>query len=107
VGRPINKCEAQGRLGVVAGEGKSLIHRSGCGSFGIDGVDQRRVRIHLRNIGLYVNESDQRNVWQFMITPDKRLVDKRLVRSFEGYGFDGMRCEVDGNLLSAGSARER
>jgi len=47
---------------------------------------------------LYVNESDQRNIWRFTITPDRRLVDKRLIRRFEDHGFDGMRCDVDGNL---------
>jgi len=47
---------------------------------------------------LYVNESDQRNIWRFTIAPDKRLVDRRLIRTFEDHGFDGMRCDVDGNL---------
>jgi len=47
---------------------------------------------------LYVNESVQRNVWAFTITPDKRLADKRLIRQFEDHGFDGMRVDVDGNL---------
>ena len=46
---------------------------------------------------LYVNESVQRNVWAFGITEDG-LSDKRLVRQFEDHGFDGMRCDVDGNL---------
>jgi sugar lactone lactonase YvrE/nicotinamidase-related amidase len=47
---------------------------------------------------LYVNESKQRNVWAFKITADKTLSDKRLIRQFEDHGFDGMRCDVDGNL---------
>ena len=47
---------------------------------------------------LYVNESVQRNVWAFTITPEKTLTDKRLVRRFEDFGFDGMRTDVDGNL---------
>lgn len=47
---------------------------------------------------LYVNESVQRNVWAFDITAEKRLGKKRLVRRFEDFGFDGMRCDVDGNL---------
>ena len=46
---------------------------------------------------LYVNESVQRNVWAFTITKDG-LTDKRLVKKFEDHGFDGMRCDVDGNL---------
>lgn len=47
---------------------------------------------------LYVNESVQRNVWAWTITAEKRLSDKRLVRQFPDFGFDGMRCDVDGNL---------
>ena len=47
---------------------------------------------------LYVNESVQLNVWVFDINPDKSLSNKRLFRKFDDYGFDGMRCDVDGNL---------
>ncbi|MCA9061409.1 MAG: SMP-30/gluconolactonase/LRE family protein [Planctomycetaceae bacterium] len=47
---------------------------------------------------LFVNESVQRNVWAFDITEEKTLRNKRLIRQFEDHGFDGMRCDVDGNL---------
>lgn len=47
---------------------------------------------------LYVNESLQRNVWAFSITPSGDLIDKRLLRQFPDHGFDGMRADVDGNL---------
>lgn len=47
---------------------------------------------------LYVNESVQRNVWAFDIDKDGSLANKRLVKKFEDHGFDGMRCDVDGNL---------
>jgi gluconolactonase len=50
---------------------------------------------------LYVNESVQRNVWAFTIKPDGSLADKRLLKKFEDHGFDGMRCDVDGNLYIA------
>ena len=46
---------------------------------------------------LYVNESVQRNVWAFDITADG-LANKRLIKKFDDHGFDGMRCDVDGNL---------
>jgi sugar lactone lactonase YvrE len=46
---------------------------------------------------LYVNESAQRNVWAFDITADG-IANKRLIKKFEDHGFDGMRCDVDGNL---------
>jgi sugar lactone lactonase YvrE len=50
---------------------------------------------------LYVNESVQRNVWAFDIGTDGSLSKKRLVKKFDDFGFDGMRCDVDGNLYIA------
>ena len=47
---------------------------------------------------LYVNESVQRNVWKFPIQPDGSLGDKQLIKQFPDFGFDGMRCDADGNL---------
>ncbi len=47
---------------------------------------------------LYVNESVQQNVWAFDIGADGSLSSKRLVKKFPDHGFDGMRCDVDGNL---------
>jgi len=47
---------------------------------------------------LYVNESVQRNLWAFTITDNGDLTDKRLLKKFPDHGFDGMRCDVDGNL---------
>jgi gluconolactonase len=50
---------------------------------------------------LYVNESVQRNIWAFTITPERTLAEKRLLIQFPDHGFDGMRCDVDGNLYVA------
>ncbi|MDB5307328.1 MAG: gnl 3 [Gemmataceae bacterium] len=47
---------------------------------------------------LYVNESAQRNVWAFRVKADGTLGEKQLVKKFDDHGFDGMRCDVDGNL---------
>jgi sugar lactone lactonase YvrE len=47
---------------------------------------------------LYVNESVQRNIWAFPIKPDGTLGEKRLLKKFPDFGFDGMRCDVAGNL---------
>jgi sugar lactone lactonase YvrE len=47
---------------------------------------------------LYVNESDQRNIWRFTITADNRLVDRKRIARFKDHGFDGMRCDEEGNL---------
>lgn len=47
---------------------------------------------------LYVNETSQRNVWAFPIQDDGSLGPKRLLKQFPDFGFDGMRCDVEGNL---------
>lgn len=47
---------------------------------------------------LYVNESVQRNVWKFPIKEDGTLGEKQLIKQFPDHGFDGMRCDADGNL---------
>ena len=47
---------------------------------------------------LYVNESQQRNIWAFKITDQHILTEKRLLINFPDFGFDGMRSDVDGNL---------
>jgi sugar lactone lactonase YvrE len=47
---------------------------------------------------LYVNESVQRNVWAFTIEPDGSLTHKQLLKKFDTHGFDGMRCDAEGNL---------
>ncbi len=46
---------------------------------------------------LYTNESVQRGVWAFPITA-QGLGERKLVKQFPDHGFDGMRCDVDGNL---------
>jgi gluconolactonase len=50
---------------------------------------------------LYVNESDQRNIWVYDIHENGTLGNKRLFIAFEDYGMDGMRCDMNGNLYVA------
>lgn len=47
---------------------------------------------------LYVNESVQLKVWAYDIQSDGSITNKRLFHTFEGYGMDGMRCDIRGNL---------
>ncbi len=47
---------------------------------------------------LYVNESVQRKIWVFDIAADGSLSGKRQFAEFPDHGFDGMRCDADGNL---------
>jgi len=47
---------------------------------------------------LYLNESIQRNIWAFPMLHDGTVGPKRLLKQFPDYGFDGMRCDIEGNL---------
>jgi gluconolactonase len=47
---------------------------------------------------LYVNETVQRNVWAYDLSPNGEISNKRLLIQFPDYGMDGMRCDVTGNL---------
>jgi len=47
---------------------------------------------------LYVNESVQRNVWCYDLSPGGDVSNKRLLHHFPDYGMDGMRCDAAGNL---------
>ena len=53
------------------------------------------------NKTLYVNESVQRNVWQYRLSPDGRISNKKLLIHFEDGGLDGMRTDKHGNLYIA------
>ncbi len=50
------------------------------------------------NKTLYVNESVQRTVWAYDLSPDGEVSNKRLLIQFEDFGMDGMRCDMEGNL---------
>lgn len=47
---------------------------------------------------LYVNQSVQRNVWAYDLSPIGDISNKRLFYEFPDFGMDGMRCDVQGNL---------
>ena len=47
---------------------------------------------------LYVNESVQRNIWAYDLSPDGEICNKRLLIQFPDFNMDGMRCDIKGNL---------
>lgn len=50
------------------------------------------------NKTLYVNESVQRNIWAYDLSPEGNISNKRLLIKFENHGMDGMRSDAEGNL---------
>jgi len=53
------------------------------------------------NKTLYVNESVQRNIWQYDIDAQGNITNKRLFFKFDDHGLDGMRTDKQGNLYVA------
>lgn len=47
---------------------------------------------------LYVNESAQRNIWAYDLSPEGEIRNKRLLIQFPDFNMDGMRCDIEGNL---------
>jgi gluconolactonase len=48
---------------------------------------------------LYVNESVQRRIWKFDVDDRGNLSEKTLFAEFPDHGFDGMKCDAEGNLF--------
>ena len=83
--------EGTGQLWRIDRNGKTTLLAKGLGT-------SNGIEVSPDGKSLYVNESVQRNVWAWKINKDKSISDKRLIRKFPDFGFDGMRCDVDGNL---------
>jgi gluconolactonase len=47
---------------------------------------------------LYVNESVQRKIWKFDLDQTGNISNKTLFAEFSDFGFDGMKCDADGNV---------
>lgn len=83
--------ESTGQIWKVTQDGKAELLVKDMGTTnGIDVSPDEKI--------LYVNESVQKNVWAFDITPQGTLANKRLLIKFEDGGMDGMRCDDEGNL---------
>jgi len=83
--------DGTGQMWRVDPDGTVTLLEAGMGTTnGIEvGPDQGR---------LYVNESVQRSVWAYDLSPAGEISRKRLLIRFEDFGLDGMRCDVDGSL---------
>ena len=47
---------------------------------------------------LYVNESVQRKIWKFNVDGKGNIANKTLFAEFPDFGFDGMKCDAEGNV---------
>jgi sugar lactone lactonase YvrE len=53
------------------------------------------------NKTLYVNESVQRNIWQYILNSSGEVTNKQLLIKFSDHGLDGMRAHSNGKLYIA------
>lgn len=86
-----NWSDSTGQIWRIDTNGSVTLLDSGMGTTnGIEvSSDERR---------LYVNETVQRNVWAYDLSPCGEVSGKRLLIRFPDHGMDGMRCDVEGNL---------
>lgn len=82
---------SKGQLWLVTPDGKVTLLGANLGT--TNGID-----VSPNGKKLYVNESAQLKVWVYDIKPDGMLKNKTLFHTFEGFGMDGIRCDVKGNL---------
>jgi sugar lactone lactonase YvrE len=87
-----NWAKGTGNLWMVPAEGRSVLLEAHMGT--TNGIE-----VSPDGKYLYVNESEQRQVWKYRIRPDGSLKNKRLLIAFQDFGLDGMRCDAKGNLL--------
>ncbi|RFC42952.1 MAG: Sugar lactone lactonase YvrE [Verrucomicrobia bacterium] len=86
-----NWAEKTGQIWRIDPDGSTHLLAAGLGT--VNGIE-----VSPDGTTLYANESEQRGVWAFPIQPDKTVGPRRLLRQFDDFGFDGMRCDIDGNL---------
>ena len=48
----------------------------------------------------YVGESDTREIWSYRID-GRRLLAPRLIKRFDDFDIDGLRTDIEGNILVA------
>jgi gluconolactonase len=86
-----NWAEGSGRIWRIGGDRRFCLLEDGMGTTnGIEVSPDDRI--------LYVNESVQRRIWAYDLSPQGELSNKRLFHQFEDFGLDGMRCDNGGNL---------
>jgi sugar lactone lactonase YvrE len=86
-----NWAESTGQLWRIDTDGTTTLLETGMGT--TNGIE-----ISPDEKTLYVNESAQRNVWAYDLSPQGEISRKRLVIQFPDFGLDGMRTDIAGRL---------
>ncbi len=86
-----NWAESTGQIWRIDKDGKTTLLESDMGT--TNGIE-----VSYDEKTLYVNESVQRNIWAYDLSPDGNISNKRLLIQFPDFGMDGMRCDINGNI---------
>ena len=86
-----NWAESTGQLWRIDTDGTTILLEKNMGT--TNGVE-----VSTDETKLYVGESVQRKVWQYDLSEDGEISNKRLLIEFPDFGLDGMRCDQKGNL---------
>jgi gluconolactonase len=83
--------ESTGKVWRIDPDGKTILLADSMGTTnGIELSPDEKI--------LYINESVQRKIWAFDVDNAGNISNKRLFAAFPDYGFDGMKCDKNGNL---------
>jgi sugar lactone lactonase YvrE len=83
--------EGTGKLWRIEVDGRSLLLKENMGTTnGIALSPSEKI--------LYVNESAQRKIWMFDVNAKGEVSNQTLFASFDDFGLDGMKCDLEGNL---------
>jgi sugar lactone lactonase YvrE len=83
--------DGTGQIWRVDRDGSTTLLETGMGT--TNGIE-----VSPDNQSLYVNETLQRTIWAYDLSPSGDVSTKRLLIQFPDFGLDGMRCDVAGNL---------
>jgi gluconolactonase len=83
--------EGTGKLWRIEVDGRSVLLKENMGTTnGIALSPNEKV--------LFVNESAQRKIWMFNVNAKGEVSNQTLFASFDDFGLDGMKCDLEGNL---------
>jgi gluconolactonase len=84
----------RGKIWRIDPDGKQEMLDSSLGT--VNGIE-----VNYDDTKLFVNETVEKNVWQYDLTKEGRVRNKSLLVHFDDFAVDGMRSDIKGNLFIA------
>jgi sugar lactone lactonase YvrE len=83
--------EGTGKLWRIEVDGRSVLLKENMGT-------TNGIALNPNEKVLFVNESAQRKIWMFDVNAKGEVSNQKLFASFDDFGLDGMKCDLEGNL---------